>query len=355
MKILHISHHIGCMRDHAYIYEKLGFDYEFWKFPKGLFTITKEIANNIWNERKEYFNRFDFIVTSDTAPLSRIFMENLIDCKPKIIVWICNRFDYNMEIDPSFYEIFNFISINNKDKVNIIPYSDFEGIWCHVRQISPILPTITPIGINFKGLDYKIDGLQELQQGYLEDDNSHQAYRDDSELLGKMFIPIYGNDNRFFHLKNLFETAGIEYFNGGYKHPNDLKLCKGLVTFPDAFSKLITFETIQNEVVVFLPSVDFLLRLIYTTNNNNNNNNTLYWFNCPLQVNKQIVEICDWYRYPECRVYFDSIEDMTYKIQNISEETLKEKKKWCRYYAEKIERENIEKWKKIFDVTAIVK
>jgi hypothetical protein len=343
MRVLHISHHIGCMRDHAYIYDKLGFDYEFWKFPKGLFKITNEVANNIWNERKDYFNSFDYIVTSDTAPLSRIFMENLTDCKPNIIVWICNRFDYNMEFDPSFYEIFNYMATYHKSKVLIIPYSDFEGIWCRVRQINPILPTITPIGINFKGLEHKLDGLQELKQGYIEDDNASQKYMDESELTGKMFIPIYGNDNRYFQLKSIFDRAGIEYFNGGYKHPNDLKLCKGLITFPDAFSKLITFETIQNEVIVFLPSLKFLSSLMYTTNNN-----TEYWFNCPLRKDPQILELCEWYRYPECRIYFDSIEDMINKIKNLSKETIAEKKKWCRTYGQKIENENMEKWRMVF-------
>ena len=117
------------MRDHAYIYNKLGFEFEFWKFPKGLFYITRDIANTIWNERKDYFNKFDYIVTSDTAPLSRIFMENIQELKPNIIVWICNRFDYNMERDMSFYQIFNKIANENKDKFKIIPYSDFEKVW----------------------------------------------------------------------------------------------------------------------------------------------------------------------------------------------------------------------------------
>ena len=43
MKVLHISHHLGCMRDHAYIYHTLGFQYEFWKFYSSLFKITKDI------------------------------------------------------------------------------------------------------------------------------------------------------------------------------------------------------------------------------------------------------------------------------------------------------------------------
>ena len=343
MKILHISHHIGCMRDHAYIYNKLGFEFEFWKFPKGLFYITKDIANSIWNERKDYFNKFDYIVTSDTAPLSRIFMENIQELKPIIIVWICNRFDYNMERDMSFYQIFNKIANENKDKFKIIPYSDFEKVWCNVRGIKDILNTITPIGINPIELDYKIDCLNDLQNSYTEDPNAKNSYKNTTELEGKIFIPIYGNDNLFYNLKEILTSNNIEVFNGGYKHSTDLKFCKGLVTFPDAFSKLITFETIQNEVIVFLPSVEYLIKLHPT-----NNNNTKYWFNCPIgYLNTDLIKYCEWYRYENCRIYFDSIEDLITKIKNLTDEVIEEKRKWCRIYGAEIESTNMNLWKNI--------
>ena len=161
MKILHISHHVGCMRDHAYVYDQFKFEYTFWKFPKHVFNISKELANEFWNKKKDYFNTFDYIVTSDTAPLSRIFMENINELKPVVVVWICNRFDYSMENDNSFYNIFKNISINYKHKFKIIPYSDFESIWCNSKGIINLLHTITPIGINKIELDSKIDCLNE--------------------------------------------------------------------------------------------------------------------------------------------------------------------------------------------------
>jgi hypothetical protein len=345
MRVLHISHHVGCMRDHAYIYDKLGVEYEFWKFPKDLFRITKDVADQIWNERNEYFNQFDFIVTSDTAPLSRIFMEHLDQLKAKVVVWICNRFDYNMEGDASFYEIFNRMSIEHQDKVKIIPYSDFEGIWCKKSGISFHLPTITPIGIEKRELDYKIDGLIELKTGYIEDPNAKMHYNYPVELNNKLFIPIYGNDNYFYNIKQIFIENDIPFFNGGYKHPEDLKHCIGLVTFPDAFSKLITFETIQNEIVVFLPSPEFLIQLHPTVNNN-----THYWFNSPVgHLNQDLVQLCEWYRFKECRIYFDSIPDMIHKIKTLTPEIIAEKRKWCRIYGEKIEKENMQKWSGIFN------
>jgi len=344
MKVLHISHHVGCMRDHAYIYNELGINSEFYKFTKGLFKITSEIANNIWKNKKDYFNSFDYIVTSDTAPLSRIFMENYNELKPKVIVWICNRFDYSMENDKSYYDIFRKISNDHNDIFKIIPYSDFEGQYCKSRNILSFLHTITPIGINIKELDYKIDGLEIFKESYIKDSNAKEIYTVENDLLNKMFIPIYQNDNLFFNLKQIFEENNIKYFNGGYNHISDLKLCKGFVTFPDAFSKLITFETIQQEIIVFLPSEKFLIELHPTRNNNKS-----YWFNCPFGfLNKELIRFCEWYRYKECRIYFDSINELILKIRDLTPEIINEKKKWCRIYGEQIKQSNLEKYKQIF-------
>ena len=343
-KVLHISHHVGCMRDHAYIYDQLHFKYTFWKFPKNVFNISKNLANEFWNTKKDYFNTFDYIVTSDTAPLSRIFMENINEVKPIIVIWICNRFDYNMENDSSFYDIFKHISNHHKDKFKIIPYSDFEGIWCNTKGITNLLPTITPIGINKIELDSKIDCLNELKNNYIKDNNSKEKYNNINEINGKIFIPIYGNDNHFFHLKNILEDAKIECFNSGYEHPNHLKECKAMITFPDAFSKLITFETIQNEVVVFLPSEEFIINLHPQTNNN-----TSYWFNNPYgKLNLDIIKYCEWYRYKECRIYFDSIDDLIIKIKNLTPEIIQAKKNWCKIYREEIKNKNLKLWQYIF-------
>jgi len=344
MKILHISHHVGCMRDHAYIYNQLNADFTFWKFTKGVFYITKELADSLWIEKKDYFNTFDFVVTSDTAPLSRIIMEHIDEFKGTLVVWICNRFDYNMERDSSFYALFKRCSIENKEKVKIIPYSDFEGIWCGIKGIQSISQTITPIGINPRILDFKIDCLQELSDSYTDDTNSKEKYDSSNKLQGKIFIPIYGNDNIFYKLNDVLSRNNLQCFNGGYSHPEDLKNCLAFVTFPDAFSKLITFETIQNEVIVFLPSKKFLIQLHPTSNNG-----TSYWFNNPLgNLNKETIEFCEWYRYDKCRIYFDSIDDMVLKIKTLDEATINEKKHWCRTYGKEIEEKSMKAWKEIF-------
>ena len=84
MKVLHISFHHGCQNDIEYISERLGFELEFMKFTDGvtnnneLYNITRERAQNSWDNYKDYYNKFDCIITSDTAPISRVFLQNHI-------------------------------------------------------------------------------------------------------------------------------------------------------------------------------------------------------------------------------------------------------------------------------------
>jgi hypothetical protein len=93
-----------------------------------------------------------------------------------------------------------------------------------------------------------------------------------------------------------------------------------------------------------LPSEEYLIKLHPTSNNN-----VRYWFNCPLgHLNEQSVKLCEWYRYKECRIYFDSIEDLINKIKTLTPEIIEEKRKWCRKYAKEIEELNIASWQKIF-------
>jgi hypothetical protein len=102
-QILHISHHIGCFRDQEYILNKLGFEVTNHKFYDGTFQITEEVANDFWKNHKDQLNDFDYILTSDTAPLSRIFLENQDEFTGKLVIWVCNRFDYRLQSERKFY------------------------------------------------------------------------------------------------------------------------------------------------------------------------------------------------------------------------------------------------------------
>ena len=87
MKILHISFHKGCINDINYVLNKLNYEYETMFFFNELepnarggphfpyYVLNTNEANRRWEQHKEYFNTFDCIITSDTGPLSRIFLQ----------------------------------------------------------------------------------------------------------------------------------------------------------------------------------------------------------------------------------------------------------------------------------------
>ena len=82
LKVLHISFHKGCQNDIEYIAKKLNFELTFMEYDDGIsigldkYNVTHEKATSSWNKHKDYYNSFDVIITSDTAPISRIFLQN---------------------------------------------------------------------------------------------------------------------------------------------------------------------------------------------------------------------------------------------------------------------------------------
>ena len=138
LKVLHLSFHSGCISDFEFVANQIGINLtslnvlamprQDWdeKSPgASIYNIGHDRAKRIWDKKKEYFDQFDIILTSDIAPLSRIFLQNGWD-KP-LIVWICNRFDYYDGAtndcgfpDNEYYNLIKNSLKNHKVKVNII-------------------------------------------------------------------------------------------------------------------------------------------------------------------------------------------------------------------------------------------
>src|SRR5690348_2031529 len=160
LKILHLSFHKGCLHEFSGIAKQLECDVESWFIPdlpaklfdvtsrgNALYNITHERAERIWNRHKKLFESFDAILVSDTAPLSRIFLQN--GWKKPLIIWVCNRFDYcdHASLDGDFpdqeyYELFK-QAIQRKN-VFVIPYTAFEKYYAKSKHIQINNFVITP-------------------------------------------------------------------------------------------------------------------------------------------------------------------------------------------------------------------
>ena len=256
MKILHLSFHRGCINDFNYVCDKLGHYVEVLSSIKECNTnknlstltlpnaqhnnITHKRAEDYWNKYKDYFETFDCIVTSDTAPLSRIFLQN--GWKKKLIIWICNRFDYANGYrggfpDREYYDLIR--KATTLPNVHLIGYTAFENYYCkHIRNIDIGGKVITPTG-----------GISQTYNNFLEKPN----------LNNTLFVPPYHNDTKMMNLKQQLENIGLKAYTGKYNGPLDLTNYKAVVHIPYAWSNLAFFEMFQLGIVYFIPSIHLTL------------------------------------------------------------------------------------------------
>jgi hypothetical protein len=333
-EILHISHHIGCFRDQQYVLNQLEFEVTNHKFYDGVFQITKDVANDFWKNHKDQLNQFDYIVTSDTAPLSRIFLENQDEFKSKLVIWICNRFDYRMETESEFYSLFR--DAEKNPRIKIIPYSHFEKVWCTHKGIDLMNHEyIPPCGKFSIEHESNIPNSNYFEEMYGENSNLPDA---------DVIVPIYHNDNQFFKMGEFLRNYGISVYNGSFRNIEQLKKYKAFITLPDAFSKFLCFELIHAHIPVILPSKSFLYQLSKQSN---------YFFNIwgsggANILEREWIEWCEWYdpSLSNCRFYYDSFDEIPNIIRSLDKLHLSDAFTYCSKY---IENRSLSKWKNFYD------
>ena len=133
------------------------------------------------------------------------------------------------------------------------------------------------------------------------------------------------------NLPNKLKELNIPFYNGRYNGPLDLKEFKGVVHIPYAWSNLAIFEAIQLGIIYFLPSYEFFNNLI---------NNNFFW--SPPYI-KDKMNISEWYckELKECFIYFDSWDNLKFKIENTNYLIHSEK---IKKIGNEMEKENLRKW-----------
>lgn len=340
-KVLHVSHHYGCMKDHQYICKKLNFELTnqltLWSdendiLPKGYFRCSKEVANTIWNKSKDYFNQFDVIIISDTSPLSRIFLQNIQNVKPKIIVWICNRFDYDFENDLEYYKLIS-ESIQNKN-IKFIPYTEFERLWLNHRGIQCLEETVRPHGVS---LNEPISDKEKYNMG-LGGENYKMEINQ-----GDILVSRYHNDINFQNSNEVCKTQNVKSATAFYRGPEELKNIvnnfDAFLALPDAYSKFSAFEYMQNSMPVIAPSQDYLLKLYNMPN---------YHFSTGLWQNT--VGLCEWYNeyYKTYAIYINDMSEIANAVAFVksNKEEIVKKIKIC---ADNHLEKTLNQWKRVYE------
>ena len=323
MKVLHLSFHNGCQNDIQYICNKLNIELTSNVFHDGIsigndqYNITHDKAENAWKLYKDFYEQFDCIITSDTAPISRVFLQN--NWKKKLIIWICNRFDYSHQPcdnfpDKEYYDLIN--DVKNRDNIYIIGYTPFENVYANIyKKLSIGYEIIKPIG---KIISY--------------DFNSTIV----NNKLQTFLIGPYHNDNIMMDLKKKIESLEINVYNGRYNGPLDLVEFAGIIHIPYAWSNLALFEAIQLDIIYLIPSLCFLKELSKEEN---------FWYQ-DMQYFNDNIHLSEWYcsEHKDLFIYFDSWKDLKFKIDNTN---FKLKKKFIKNHALYHENLMLLKWENI--------
>lgn len=348
LKLLHLGFHKGCINDFEYVAQELNLNVTSWfileniesarKFygkecDINIYNIRHEDAERIWETNKHYFNTFDAIITSDTVPLSRPFIQN--GWKKPLIIWICNRFDlragYDKKCifpDPEFYDLMR--SANNMPNVFIASYTPYEQEYAITKNVHFSDLVIRPIGLS-------------SQKNNVPKESLIPAHIDKSKTL--YLAP------RFFHKSHLeFVTKqcneqGITIYYGKYNGPDDLAGFKGIIHFPYQASVLSLFENMHRGMVYFIPSPSFTKKILAE----HGDIIPHFWQPGPLgQERAPEFWHSEFYR-PEHEplfVYFDSWLDLKEKIKTTNYDALKTT---IKTFAQWHRNTMIKRWKLLFE------
>jgi len=335
LKVLHLTFHNGCKMEIESLSKELGFELETMFIPdipkerfdgitvtSDRYNIDEHKASEIWNRNKDYFFQFDLIITSDTAPLSRIFLQN--NFSNPLIIWVCNRFDYvdagsltSNFPDPEYYDLIR--NSKNFKNVKIISYTAFEHVYAKIyRNVNVWNELIKPIGF--------------------VDSSSYQSIIPSNvDKSSTFYVPCYHNDTIFMNLSNTLTDLGISNYCGRYNGPLDLKGFKGIIHIPYAWSNLALFENMAIGQIYFIPSARFLCELSRTGN---------FFWSPPFS--ERYLSYSEWYC-PENKdifVFFDSWADLVQKIN--STEYLKSKELIIEKYKQH-KKTMLEKWRSLIN------
>jgi hypothetical protein len=338
MKFLHLTFHKGCELEIEYVLTKLGHEVAVMRFDDGetepfgtpyvqskIYEVTHDRAQKSWNKYKDYYETFDAIITSDTCPVSRTFLQN--NWQKPLFIWICNRFDYAMmpeQHDPEFYELLR--NIPYRRNVRIFGNAQIENLYSvQVKRVDVGDFIIKPIGKN------------------MESQLKTKTYSPDDKNI--FYIPPYHNETKLMNLSEKLTELGIE--NRCERFPNhisELLEYKGVVCIPYAWSTIVFFERMQLGLVTFIPTPRFLIELFRKGD---------WWFQPPFNIqHPEALSISEWYcpEHEDLFVFFDSWIDLLGKINTIDYEA---KTKTVLDFAAKHEEECLNRWSKtISSITA---
>jgi group I intron endonuclease len=272
--VLHVGFHRGCCESIKTVFHKHKVSLYTKYLPIGVdgydYFMTKEASMEIWERDKDFFNCFDVIITSDTAPLSQIFLRG--GYGGKLIIWVCNRFDYSMEGKEKEEYIKLLVNSKGNTNVHIIGYNEYESVYCNRYGVC-VEDTIRPV--------YKPNDYNKIRDVY--------------------YIPDYQN-NYNYNLMSYCLRSGLNVIGGRHNGVEDMARFMAVIHLPYHWQGIQNAELLSVGTPYYVPSKEFLIKLSKTRP---------YWFQNVGDL-EQYIELCDFYNplNKDFMFYFDSFEDI---------------------------------------------
>jgi hypothetical protein len=300
--MVHLSCHTGCIAYLKYVAQQLQLDLEHINLlaenNASVYNMTSERATEYWQKYKARIMTKDCVIISDTAPLARMVLEHMEEYRGKVIVWVCNRFNYahvdannvNQFPDAGWYDLMKTVGQRFGDRVRIVSYTKIERAYALDQGVmweGPFADAVLrPVGNMIRAV---------TQSGLPE-----SVLQNKSNTL---FIPPYLNDEKLIDY-NFLEQQHIAYYRGRYNGPDDLVGFKAILHIPYAASNLALFENLLRGLVYYIPSLPFFQQLLKKHS----------WFSGGVDR----IYMSEWYdrKNVDLFVYFDSWDDLQQKLQN---------------------------------------
>jgi hypothetical protein len=287
-----------------------------------LYNIGHDRAKNIWELHKNFFCQFDVIITSDTAPLARIFLQN--NCRIPLIIWICNRFDYfdsaSLDCDfpdKEYYELFK--KASTYSNVTIMTYMNFDTYYTLEKEIDIGSLVIKPCA------SYEQESVKSTIPNEVDKKNTY-------------FLPPYHNETIYMNLSSFLNTLNIPNYCGRYNGRKDLEDFKGIIHLPYSWAVLSFYENMQLGIPYFVPSISFFENLALQGD--------YFHPNIGYLLEKKLYHLSDWYNpeYREIITYFDSWADLKEKLENCDYPKTREK---IKAFAKKHQNKTLKQWEMV--------
>ena len=320
-KYLHLSFNSEYHSELIYIADRLDIQIKFLEFKDGTlgkYNISRERAQKYWDKHYEYFNLFDGIIITDTAPICRVFLQN--KWSKLLIIWIHNRFDYHDAAsldcvfpDQEYYDLMQ--STQKQKNIKIYGNTFFEMYYAkHIKNIDLGNEVIEQIGL--KDYYYQLNSDKNLEKTF--------------------WVPPHNNTT----IMNLVETLhrhDIKTFHENIKFDTDIRACQGIIYIPESWTHNLFYTYSQLLIPIWIPSLDFYKTL--------KKDYTFYW--SPPYIEEKI-DLSIWYhpKYKDIICYFNSWEDLILKIKGLNLVTHKEKLK---NFFKKHNLEILSQWKSLLN------